>query len=78
MLGSTRRRGSGCRRRFSRRLEVVVATIAFGMGSTRRIFDRDHAGLPRRWRATTRRLGARAAMEPERTYLMHSYADQDA
>jgi len=66
-----------CRRRFRLVSWKCVATIAFGMGSTRRIFERDSRGaagntgrlLPGDW-------ARRARWAMSRTYLMHSYADQ--
>ena len=75
----TRKRANGCRPPFRPgELEVVVATIAFGMGIDKAdIRTVIHAGLPGTLEGFYQEIG-RAGRDgaPSRTYLMHSYADQ--
>ncbi len=62
----------------SGQLEVVVATIAFGMGIDKSdIRTIIHAGLPGTLEGYYQEIG-RAGRDgaPSRTFLMHSYADQ--
>jgi RecQ family ATP-dependent DNA helicase len=62
----------------SGQLEVVVATIAFGMGIDKsNIRTIIHAGLPGTLEGYYQEIG-RAGRDgaPSRTFLMHSYADQ--
>jgi ATP-dependent DNA helicase RecQ len=74
--GETRER---VQRKFqSGELEVVVATIAFGMGIDKAdIRTIIHAGLPGTLEGFYQEIG-RAGRDgaPSRTFLMHSYADQ--
>ncbi len=74
--GETRER---VQRKFqSGELEVVVATIAFGMGIDKAdIRTVIHAGLPGTLEGFYQEIG-RAGRDgaPSRTFLMHSYADQ--
>jgi ATP-dependent DNA helicase RecQ len=62
----------------SGKLEVVVATIAFGMGIDKaNIRTVIHAGLPSTLEGYYQEIGrAGRDGEPSRTFLMHSYADQ--
>lgn len=62
----------------SGQLEVVVATIAFGMGIDKsNIRTIIHAGLPGTLEGYYQEIGrAGRDGEPSRTFLLHSYADQ--